>query len=504
MKTKNLFGALALFIGLGMTAQTSTVLNALVLNPGFQNVVVGKNAAAAAITNNDTGNSVYVGVDAGHTATGSGVSQNTFVGFEAGFGNDNGVLNTYIGADAGGNYEYGRYNVFLGAYAGYGSNVRPSGIETNNTFIGGRSGFGITTGFENSFVGFEAGLTGGTGSYNAFFGNHAGYANQGEGNAFIGSGSGITNTGNGNAFLGADSGTKNTGSSNVFVGYQSGNGISTWSGGGNVFLGFQSGFYETGSNKLYISNSATTTPLIHGDFNAGNLTFNASNSSSSRVSVVSNAAGKSGFRLTNLQGTSPAVTEISSFFPAVDYTNGDIVLKHAKNIGNSDLYIEPSTTSNNLRTFSLDENDFIFYSAYDDYGKVYIGMYPPGFATDLLSPNYNSNYKLFVEGGILTEKVKVALLTGGNWSDYVFEDNYKPMPLNEVESFIKKFSHLPGIESAQELVDCGLDLGAMQSKQMGKIEELTLYAIEQEKKLEQQGKEIEELKAQMKVLLQKK
>jgi hypothetical protein len=71
------------------------------------------------------------------------------------------------------------------------------------------------------------------------------------------------------------------------------------------------------------------------------------------------------------------------------------------------------------------------------------------------------------------------------------------MPLNEVETFVKENKHLPGIDSANELVKNGLDVAEMQAKQMGKIEELTLYVI-------QQNKEIEELKAQVKALLEKK
>ena len=77
------------------------------------------------------------------------------------------------------------------------------------------------------------------------------------------------------------------------------------------------------------------------------------------------------------------------------------------------------------------------------------------------------------------------------------------MPLSEVELFVKENNHLPGIESAKELVKNGLDIADMQAKQMGKIEELTLHLIEQNKQLEKQNKEIEELKEQVKLLLNK-
>lgn len=101
-------------------------------------------------------------------------------------------------------------------------------------------------------------------------------------------------------------------------------------------------------------------------------------------------------------------------------------------------------------------------------------------------------YKLFVEQGILTEKVKVALKNTTNWSDYVFAENYSLKPLPEVEAFVKKNKHLPGVPSAEQLVkEGGIDVNQMFAKQMEKIEELTLYVIELSKKLAAQSEMIE-------------
>jgi hypothetical protein len=93
-------------------------------------------------------------------------------------------------------------------------------------------------------------------------------------------------------------------------------------------------------------------------------------------------------------------------------------------------------------------------------------------------------YKLYVEQGILTEKVKVAVASSPAWADYVFASDYKLKPLSEVEKFIDENNHLPNIPSADELVKEGLDLGKMQALQMEKIEELTLYLIEMKKEIE--------------------
>jgi Bacterial shufflon protein, N-terminal constant region len=92
--------------------------------------------------------------------------------------------------------------------------------------------------------------------------------------------------------------------------------------------------------------------------------------------------------------------------------------------------------------------------------------------------NTPAGYKLFVEQGILTEKVKVAIKTTGDWADHVFNKDYPLMPLQEVAQFIKTNGHLPGVPSAAEVTKEGIDLGKMNAKLLEKIEELTLYIIE--------------------------
>ncbi|GAB4044470.1 hypothetical protein [Spirosoma litoris] len=97
--------------------------------------------------------------------------------------------------------------------------------------------------------------------------------------------------------------------------------------------------------------------------------------------------------------------------------------------------------------------------------------------------NTPSGYYLAVEGGILTEKLRVASKSSGNWADYVLAPSYKLMPLANVESFIKHNGHLPGIPSAKEIAKQGIDVVSMQTSMMAKIEELTLHAIQQEKEI---------------------
>lgn len=166
--------------------------------------------------------------------------------------------------------------------------------------------------------------------------------------------------------------------------------------------------------------------------------------------------------------------------------------------------INPATTTNNNRIVNMNNRNIWFNTTTSSSnGKIYIGSTPN-------YPTTTGDYKLFVEGGILTEKVKVALRSTANWADYVFDKNYQLMPLNEVEKFIAANKHLPGIDSAETLFKNGIDVADMQAKQMEKIEELTLYVINQNKTLaqqnqaiESQNKEIEALKLQVKALIEK-
>lgn len=91
-------------------------------------------------------------------------------------------------------------------------------------------------------------------------------------------------------------------------------------------------------------------------------------------------------------------------------------------------------------------------------------------------------YKLAVNGQAIFEGVKVKLLP--NWPDYVFKRDYRLMPLAELEKFIQQNNHLPGIPAAAEVEKEGIDLGSNQAALLKKIEELTLYIIEQNKRIE--------------------
>ncbi len=95
-----------------------------------------------------------------------------------------------------------------------------------------------------------------------------------------------------------------------------------------------------------------------------------------------------------------------------------------------------------------------------------------------------STYKMAIGGGILTEKVRVATNGTTFWADFVFDKDYKLRPLSEVESYIKANNHLPEIPSTADVSKNGIDLAETQALLLQKVEELTLYVIQQNKKIE--------------------
>ncbi len=97
--------------------------------------------------------------------------------------------------------------------------------------------------------------------------------------------------------------------------------------------------------------------------------------------------------------------------------------------------------------------------------------------------NNPNSYKLAVNGTIGAKAVKVEV-TSTTWPDFVFNKEYKLKSLKEIEQFIKQNGHLPEIPTAKEIEKSGADLGELLKLQMQKIEELTLYIIEQNKRIE--------------------
>ena len=395
---------------------------------------------------NTTGiRNVFFGSEAGKFNTDG--NYNVFIGYRSGFSNS-GNSNVFIGYQSGLANTTGNHNFFLGNYSGIsnttgGSNVfigSESGrynTEGNlNTFIGMNSGRNNTTGITNTFIGNGAGKNNQTGSRNNFIGYESGIRHEdGERNVFIGNNSGnFSKSGSYNVFIGDASGHKNVdGNNNIFIGYISG--YENRNGSGNVFIGNAAGRNEIESNKLYIENSSSNSPLIYGDFMNDVLKLNAS------VGI----------------GIEP------SYELDVDGT-----------INATEILLNGNPISSTSQVWQLDNNDVSYNS-----GNVGIGT------------SNTFGYRLAVNGTIGSTEVKVENTSA--WPDFVFEKDYELLTLEEVEEHITEKGHLPEIPSEAEVTLNGINLGEMDTKLLQKIEELTLYLIEQNKKIEALEQKVKEL-----------
>lgn len=146
-------------------------------------------------------------------------------------------------------------------------------------------------------------------------------------------------------------------------------------------------------------------------------------------------------------GTADAVTYLDNLYPNESGTPyGSFNIRNKNNLGElvSRLFVQGTT------------------------GDIGIGTVDP------------KGYRLAVNGKIRAQEIKIE---ASPWPDYVFAKDYQLPSLQETEKHIKEKGHLPGIPSAEEVKANGIDVGEMNAKLLQKIEEMTLYIIDLEKRM---------------------
>jgi len=514
--------------------------------PGIKNVIVGPNAGGMSLGHNEklTGReNTLIGYSAGDGMT-SG-SNNIFIGSESGYSNTTGHYNTFLGNQAGYSSTTGYYNTFLGSGSGYSNTTGEfnsfvgtgSGHDNttgnHNAFMGSSAGYHNTTGNYNAFVGPNAGFNNTVASHNAFMGPYAGYWNSsghtnafmgpytgywnssGYRNAFMGAHAGFSNTGgHSNAFVGTSAGYNNImGSSNTFTGYQAG--FKNTSGSSNSFMGHQSGFQNTsgysnvaigvtagfnnltGHNGVAIGDSAACYSMASGNLSVGSK------------AGLTNYFGSGNTFLGNKADVMPGKTALTN--AAAIGTNarvgisnaivlGDTILKTNVGIGlTAPVFPLDVRGTINIRNqgalkfssrvqLQADDTEFLALTASEP-GLIglrlaHLNSAAPasGSADRFLSVDEQGRVGLY-KPRIDAALVQLTVSRSADWADYVFAPDYQLAPLESVESYVKTNRHLPGVPSTEEVMRDGLNVGQINVKLLEKIEELTLYLIEQQKEL---------------------
>lgn len=121
---------------------------------------------------------------------------------------------------------------------------------------------------------------------------------------------------------------------------------------------------------------------------------------------------------------------------------------------------------------------------------VYIGMERS--EAQSIKLDTRKKYNLFVKKGILSEDYAIAPMS--SWADFVFNKDYQLKPLHELETYIEKNNHLPDVYSAKQVAEEGYSQHDMNKVLLQKIEELTLYTIQQQKEIEALKMQLQEFK----------
>ncbi|WDO13190.1 hypothetical protein MH928_00475 [Flavobacterium sp. WW92] len=282
-------------------------------------------------------------------------------------------------------------------------------------------------------------------------------------NTYYGYEAGMTNTlGNHNTFIGNFSGKYNANWGNTFLGSYAGQ--SNSSGFANTFVGIAAGDETNGHSNTYVG---AYSGYLNNDTHSTFLGLESGNNSSGGYNVYVGAGAGEG-----TIGEGNVFLGIRSGFSQT--IDGAFIVENYN-------YSQPNP---------LIKGEFAT-------GKVGINV------TDFPSTAGSvdvSGYKFFVKGGLLAEEIRVAT----TWADYVFEESYKLPSLKEVEQHIAEKGHLMNVPSAKQVEQDGISVGEMAKIQQEKIEELTLYIIEQNKINEKQAEELKELREMVQSLAAKK
>ena len=248
-----------------------------------------------------------------------------------------------------------------------------------------------------------------------------------------------------------------SGSFGDFINLASGFGIGAGTSSGNLPLNTQNPdqvdfFIHNATNQIGIGTTSPKARLdVHGD--------------------IKLSGGSQNFKIANLSGAEPGYGEFVNYggisINGNDGNNRQMFM-FSDGVGTSSIFTVASSIdagSTWSSRFTVQQN-----------GNVGIGTTSTG------------PHKLAVEGSVGAREIKVQA-PGTGWSDFVFEEDYNLRSLKEVENFISENNHLPDIPSQAEVTESGINLGEMDAKLLQKIEELTLYLIEQNKKIETLTKE---------------
>lgn len=180
-------------------------------------------------------------------------------------------------------------------------------------------------------------------------------------------------------------------------------------------------------------------------------------------------------------------------------TNGENIINTAFDIYNQNGALN-FKANNGSSIIAIHPQQIIFSRDLSIFGNIGLNTAPSSAAAltakgdiTVMDNSNHTNIKIYSNGKMwIKNDIKIQEIN--EWGDFVFDENYKLKSLKELEIYINTNKHLPGLPSTKEVETNGINLGEMTNTLTQKLEELTLYIIEQNKKIEALQKEIIELK----------
>lgn len=276
--------------------------------------------------------------------------------------------------------------------------------------------------------------------------------------------------------------------------------LASWYGslGGKIIAGmYGTGFNsDPGGLALRLHAASATSSVIDlvtdGLINSWGLDGGIQTNSVTRIDAAGNGAfprlsvGREVFR------PSPGKAPMS-IFPDGDYYNEGLEILPSRGNGYNGVFLR-ANESDVVGTIglarSINGSFFITFQSLNTMAGTFDASSP--FSIDP-SGGTHIGSDLFVKGQAIASTISTTdLRVSGNlvtrpttpWADYVFEPGYQAMPLKEIEAFAKEHGHLPEVPSTAEVEKDGIEIARMNAILLKKVEELTLHAVEQEKKLE--------------------
>ncbi len=260
---------------------------------------------------------------------------------------------------------------------------------------------------------------------------------------------------------------------------------------GNVGIGTSSPQFKLDvSGNTRLSGTPITVPGFNGTLTSGG-SLRIQNSVNNFFLKIDGGIIQSEKANTQSSGSTASVLAINPHggFVGINTTVASSPLSFPNVLGNKISFWNAAATadygiglqSGTLQIYTAGQDQIAFgYGNSANFTKTM--TYYPGSAQLGINCLPQVGYQLAVDGKIKAKEIVVEL---AGWADYVFEEDYKLPSLENVEQHIKANKHLPGIPSAVDIKKQGLSVGAVQTKMMEKIEELTIYLIEANKRIQQ-------------------